>query len=222
MMEPPTVETRNNVGIERNIAGGLAHKQDGNRPCQQTADDAGTEHLTDQSGQQLVGFVVDNAAQQSAAHAAGERHQAAKAQQVAQQAGHKCGTNAIPGPQQNGAQYIDHVLHRRALAAKYRERKHAANNSNGTQNTGQSQLFGIGLFHIEYSFFNITKKRKAAAGICRQPPCTGAAGKHFSPLFGRSLLASSHAGTRLPIAESQSSGRSPAASGTMPVFLPFP
>jgi len=114
------------------------------------------------------------------------------------------------------------VLHRRALAAKYRERKHAANNSNGTQNTGQSQLFGIGLFHIEYSFFNITKKRKAAAGICRQPPCTGAAGKHFSPLFGRSLLASSHAGTRLPIAESQSSGRSPVASGTMPVFLPFP
>lgn len=166
--------------------------------------------------------MVDNAAQQSAAHAAGERHQAAKAQQVAQRAGHKCGTNAVPGSQQNGAQYIDHVLHRRALAAKYRERKHAANNSNGTQNTGQSQLFGIGLFHIEYSFFNITKSGRLPQASARQPPCTGAAGKHFSPLFGRSLLASSHAEHGSPSLNHKAPGLLPAASGTMPVFLPFP
>ena len=38
---------------------------------------------------------------------------------------------------QHGTQHIDHVLHRRAFAAEYGEREHAADNGHGAQHTGQ-------------------------------------------------------------------------------------
>ena len=55
----------------------------------QAAQHAGAEHLTGHRGQQVLGLVVHQTAQQRAEHAAREGHQTAQAQQVPQQGGHK-------------------------------------------------------------------------------------------------------------------------------------
>ena len=83
--------------------------------------------------------MVHQTAQQSTEHAAREGHQAAQTQDIAEQRGHKGHAEAPVGPQQHRAQDVDHVLHRRALAAEDGEAEHAAHHAQGTEHTGKGK-----------------------------------------------------------------------------------
>ncbi len=64
--------------------------------------------------------------------------------------GHEGHADAPPGPQQNGAQDIDHVLHRGALAAEHGEAEHAAHDAQRTEHSRESQLFHRDFFHLKF------------------------------------------------------------------------
>ena len=97
--------------------------------------------------------MVCKAAQQRTEHTAGEGHQTAQTQQVAQQGSHKGYAHAPPGPQQNGAQHVDHMLHRGALAAEHGEAEHAAHHAQGTEHTGEGKLFDREILHDKLAPF---------------------------------------------------------------------
>ena len=145
-------EEGDDVGVERDVTGALAHQQDGDGVGTQTAEDGGAEHLAHEGGQQLIGLVEDDAAEQCAEHAARESHQTAQTQQVAQQGGDESHAHAVVRPQQDSAEDVDHVLHRGAFAAEDREGEDAAHDSDSAEHTGEGQLFGRIVFHSECSF----------------------------------------------------------------------
>ena len=91
----------------------------------------------------LQAEVVDQTAQQGPQHAAREGHQGAQGQQIAQQGGGEGHPDAVSRPQQDGAQDVDHVLDRGALAAQHHEGKRAAHHGHGAQQAGHRQLFYI-------------------------------------------------------------------------------
>ena len=70
-----------------------------------------------------------------------EGQEAAPAQEVAQQAGHEGRGQAVPGPQEDGAEDVDHVLHRGALASEDREGEQTPRHGHGAEDAGQGQLF---------------------------------------------------------------------------------
>ena len=140
--------------------------------------------------------MVHQTAQQRAEHAAREGHQTAQAQQIAQQGSDKGYAYTPPGPQQHGAQHIDHVLHRSTFAAEHREAEHAAHHTQGTEHTGQRQFFCRNLFHEGKLLSS-----GAAADSGPGKPRPARKKRQSDPSgCGRDLLVSSHAGTRLPIA----------------------
>ena len=85
--------------------------------------------------------MVGQPAEQSPKHAAGECHQAAQPQQIAQQRGHKGHAHPVVRAQQHGAQDVDHVLYRGALAAKDGEAEHAAHHGKRAEHSRQSEFF---------------------------------------------------------------------------------
>ena len=209
-------EERHDVGIERDVAGALAHEEDGHRVSAQAAQNAGAEHLAHHGGKDVFGLMVHKAAQQCAEHAAGEGHQAAQTQQVAQQRGHEGHADAVVGAQQHSAQDVDHVLHRGAFAAKNGEAEHAAHHTQSAQHTGQRQLFHREFFHKARL---LSKPAEAAKTIqrLRKQPAPGARPGAGTIRSGRDFLVSSHAGTRLPIADGhKAQGAPPQPAAALP------
>ena len=95
----------------------------------------------------MLGLPVHDAAQQRAQHAAREGHERTEPQQIAQQARDKGDGHAVPRAEQNSAQDVHHMLHRRTLAAEHRKRKQASHNGDGAQQGGNGKLLNICLFH---------------------------------------------------------------------------
>ena len=161
--------------------------------------------LTHHGGDQVFGLCVDQAAEQGTEHAAREGHQAAQTQDIAEQRGHKGHAHAPPRAKQHGAGHVDHVLDGCAFAAEHGEAEHAAHHAQSAQHTGQRQLFHREIFH---------KVRLLSPAGAAKPYSAPANSPHRTvqarSTSGRDFLVSSHAGTRLPIADdSRHSGRSP-------------
>ena len=116
--------------------------------------------------------MVGQPAEQSPKHAAGECHQAAQPQQIAQQRGHKGHAHPVVRAQQHGAQDVDHVLYRGALAAKDGKAEHAAHHGKRAEHSRQSRVFSLRDFHEDASFakYGKTKTGDACYGVsCKNP-----------------------------------------------------
>ena len=139
-------QKRDNVGIERNLSRVLPHEQNRYRVGAQSAENCSSEDLRDQRCKDVFGFFVNETAQQSAEHTAGEGHKASETEQVSKQACDKRGQHPVPGAEQNRAQHVYHVLNGRALTAENGEREHTADDGDGAEDGGNGELFGVG-FH---------------------------------------------------------------------------
>ena len=160
--------------------------------------------------------MVHKAAQQCAEHAAGEGHQAAQTQQIAQQRGHKGHAHAPPRAKQHRAGHIDHVLDGCTFAAEHGEAEYAAHHAQSAQHTGQRQLFHREFFHKARL---LSKPAEAAKTIqrLRKQPAPGARPGAGTIRSGRDFLVSSHAGTRLPIADGhKAQGAPPQPAAALP------
>ena len=113
--------------------------------------------------------MVGQPAEQSPKHAAGECHQAAQPQQIAQQRGHKGHAHPVVRAQQHGAQDVDHVLYRGALAAKDGKAEHAAHHGKRAEHSRQSEFFSLRDFFMKMPPLQNTAKQKQETPVTVSP-----------------------------------------------------
>ena len=103
------------------------------------------------------------------------------------------------------------------LLPKTGKEKRLPTTATAQSKAAMANFFVLVLFIFNFSFEQIRKRQLSAA-----LPETDAVGlMETARKFGRCLLASSHAGTRLPIAELQDSGRSPSVRHTCGFLYPL-
>lgn len=157
MMEPGDGgdEEGDDVGGDGQGGGVPVHEQDGHRPGAEAAQHAGAEHLGHERDEDGGDFIlvaqrlVGKAAAERAHHAAGEGHERARADEVADEAGAEGHAHAVAGAQEHGAQDVHHVLGGRALAPEDGEAdKGAAHYGERDEYGGDSEFLGAVASHF--------------------------------------------------------------------------
>ncbi len=100
-----------------------------------------------QAGQGQLGLpAVQKARQQRAAHTAGEGHQRAGTQQVADDAGAERHTQPVPGADEHRRQHVDNALHGAAAGKANGNGQGAADHGQRRENSGNGKLLEEGRF----------------------------------------------------------------------------
>ena len=189
-------EERRNIGILRYSTCIHTHKRYSDGICQQAAKKARADDLAQHGMQHIFRLSIDNAAQHCAAHAARKRQQAAQAQQITDQAR----SNAIPaayhGPSTTPASTLT-ICCTGAHLLKSTGKDSALPTTATAHKTPARDKRSVLFLFIFIVFRSISKIGRLQA---YHSPQVHEAANTVCPLYGRGFLASSHAGTRLPIA----------------------
>ncbi len=118
-------------------------------------------------------------------------------------------TKATPtphhGPQQHRAGHVDHVLDGCTFAAEHGEAEHAAHHAQAHRTYRRGPAFFAERFFIKLRllFNHLRQQQKPYSAPAKNSPCPDGKANRYGRC-GRNLLVSSHAGTRLPIADDSS------------------
>lgn len=122
----------------------LGHDEGGQRVGGQRPQETGADQFAQIGQGELFAELVEQPAEQGAAHAAGEGEQAAGAQHHPHQAGAKGHADPVPGPEKDTGEDVDQVLYGKALGGPHWDGEGGTDDGDSHQQPGQGQLADTG------------------------------------------------------------------------------